>query len=138
VAGARDSSWNRPRKTPTYDLGQVPLGEVNWLFNALDIAVITNRTNTFGEHCYPQKLHEMLACKTPVIAARTSAFSRHPLPDGVIATYSPQSPSELAQAIWAAAIHKERTNTIEFKADTWHERANQLQFILENEHQHHL
>lgn len=70
VAGPRDgtpASYSHPR---IIDLGELALERVPDLLSALDVAVVCNRDSAFGRHCFPLKFHEIVACGTPVVAAR--------------------------------------------------------------------
>ncbi|WP_019021002.1 glycosyltransferase [Thioalkalivibrio sp. ALE23] len=122
VAGPRDASWQPPTNLPVYDLGQIPLEQVPLVLNALDVGVICNIPGQFGSYCYPQKLHEMLACHLPVVAARTGPFASTPTPHGVVSTYPPDSPGEVANAIERAlTTHLDWSRST--GRDTWYTRA---------------
>jgi len=90
-----------PRNIPiplddrVHDIGLLPLEKVPLFMNALDIAIVCNRENTFGKYCFPQKAREIMACDVPLIAARVGSMkeilSRHP--DWL---YTPDDPNDLA------------------------------------------
>lgn len=69
LAGPRDDSLARCAGERVLDLGVLPHERVGTLFRALDVGVICNRDSAFGRYCFPLKLHEMLACGIPVVAA---------------------------------------------------------------------
>jgi teichuronic acid biosynthesis glycosyltransferase TuaC len=73
LAGPRDTEI--PRSSGIIDLGILPLEKVPLLLNALDIAVICNRENDFGRYCFPQKAREIMACDTPLIAAKVGIMA---------------------------------------------------------------
>lgn len=68
-AGPRDETpCNYPHER-IIDLGTLGLAEVSQVFNAIDVAVICNIDSPFGRYCFPQKLYEIVACGTPLVAA---------------------------------------------------------------------
>lgn len=69
LAGPRDKILKRYSHNRIIDLGMLPHAKVPLLFSALDVAVVCNRDSAFGRYCFPQKLYEILACRTPVVAA---------------------------------------------------------------------
>lgn len=50
-------------------LGNIDYSDVGRFFSALDVVVICNKNSDFGEFCFPQKFYEIVAVKTPLIAA---------------------------------------------------------------------
>lgn len=68
-AGPRDATPSAYRHKRIIDLGILPHARVPVLLSALDVAVVCNRDSTFGRYCFPQKLHEIIACGTPLVAA---------------------------------------------------------------------
>jgi teichuronic acid biosynthesis glycosyltransferase TuaC len=68
------------------------------LFSALDVGVVTLRDSEFGRYCFPQKLHEMLACGLPVVAAEVGAVSAL-LKQQPGLLYSSEDPSALIAAV---------------------------------------
>jgi len=52
-------------------LGYLPDEKMSVFLNSLDIAVILNRTSSFGNFSYPVKLYEAMRCHIPVIATNT-------------------------------------------------------------------
>jgi teichuronic acid biosynthesis glycosyltransferase TuaC len=69
LAGPADARLPPPRGERVHYLGQVPQSRAAELFSALDVGVVTLLDSEFGRYCFPQKLHEMLACGLPVVAA---------------------------------------------------------------------
>lgn len=128
LAGHRARGLAPPANEYTYDFGHLSVTEVKWLFNALDLAIIANKPGTFGTYCYPQKLHEILACETPVIAAHTGPFTRSALPSGVIATYPPGSPDHLCEK--ARSFIANNKTPIYFEKETWKMRATTLNKLI--------
>jgi glycosyltransferase involved in cell wall biosynthesis len=81
-AGPRDSTPTSYRHERIIDLGILPQEKVPLFFSALDVALICNLDSTFGRYCFPQKLYEIIACGTPVVAAAVgevlSLLQTHP------------------------------------------------------------
>jgi hypothetical protein len=55
-------------------LGELPHATIPDFFCALDVAVICMRDTAFGRYAFPQKAYEIIACHTPVVAARVGAL----------------------------------------------------------------
>lgn len=75
LAGPKDSSLELSGQAGVRYLGILPPSEVPNFYNALDISLICNRPSAFGNYCYPQKLHEILACTTRLLAADVGEMS---------------------------------------------------------------
>jgi teichuronic acid biosynthesis glycosyltransferase TuaC len=75
LAGPTDNGFPPPRGDRVHYLGQLPQARVAELFSALDVGVVTLADTAFGRYCFPQKLHEMLACGLPVVAADVGVMS---------------------------------------------------------------
>lgn len=71
VAGHRDLS--PPTHARIHDFGVLSQADASKLVCALDVAVICNLDSPFGRYCFPQKAYEFLACRVPIVAARTAA-----------------------------------------------------------------
>jgi len=76
LAGTMDPAISVPTHERVFNLGQLDYRQVPNMLNSLDVGIICNERNKFGEYCFPQKFYEMLACKIPIIAANTGALSR--------------------------------------------------------------
>lgn len=76
LAGPRDGTLKRYSDAGILDLGILPPAKTALVFSALDTAVICNRDSSFGRYCYPQKFQEIVACGTPVVAARVGEMGR--------------------------------------------------------------
>jgi teichuronic acid biosynthesis glycosyltransferase TuaC len=81
-------------------LGELEHERVGDLFNALDVGVLCNRDDKFGQYCFPQKLFEMLACKLPVVAADVGVM-RALLPGSGRYLFEPENAASLANVILA-------------------------------------
>jgi glycosyltransferase involved in cell wall biosynthesis len=75
IAGPRPSAKTIPTGSRIHDLGMIPLETVGQLFNALDVAVVSGRNSAFGQHGFPQKAREIMACGTPLVAADVGVMS---------------------------------------------------------------
>jgi glycosyltransferase involved in cell wall biosynthesis len=96
LAGHRDVGI--PCGERIHDLGVLPLDRVAKFLNALDVGIICNDYNNFGEYCFPQKAREMMACDIPIVAAKVGSM------EGLLEEhqgwlYTPNSPNDLAQVI---------------------------------------
>lgn len=98
VAGPRDGTIKRYRHPRIIDLGTLALEQVPSLIGALDVAVVCNRDSEFGRYCFPLKLHEIIACGTPVVVAAVGDVARL-LVDSPDCLYSPGNVEQLAGKI---------------------------------------
>jgi teichuronic acid biosynthesis glycosyltransferase TuaC len=126
IAGARDRGLRIPSGPRVHDLGILPLDQVPILFNALDVAVVCNRDSAFGRYSFPQKVYEILACRTRIVAAAVGTMSdllaSHPE-----CLFEPDSPESLAQA-----IHRQLANPtiLDLQVPTWSDTARRLEAFL--------
>lgn len=97
-AGPRDATPSRYRHPRILDLGVLPYESIPEFYSALDVAVICNRDSAFGRYCFPQKLHEIMACHTPLVAAEVGDM-RELLIDHPDSLYQPSDSSDLAEKI---------------------------------------
>ncbi len=98
IAGPRDRSSQIPKGPQVHDLGILPLERIPLLINALNVAVIYNRDSKFGRYCFPQKAHEILACRTPVVAADVGTM-QDLLRGHSELLFEPDNPRSCAEAI---------------------------------------
>jgi len=89
LAGPRDENFDVSEDVANqvYDLGKLPPSKVPILFKALDLGVIPNKPGSFGNHCYPQKYNEMLACGLPICASRVGVFDTEVPQQGIVALF---------------------------------------------------
>ncbi len=72
VAGPRNVKI--PKSSRIHDLGILPFEEVPVFLNALDVGVVCNKKNDFGNYCFPQKTREIMACNIPLVAANVGSM----------------------------------------------------------------
>lgn len=123
LAGPCDNTLHRFHHLPIDYLGILPPERVPTFWNALDIAVVANRDSNFGRYCYPQKLHEIVACGIPLVCSRVGEI-KELLWHTPECLADPDSPASLAERIEFQINEKilARVNAV----PTWQIRANEL------------
>src|SRR5919108_901317 len=127
VAGPRDRLTRIPGRPDVYDMGILPLEEVPAFLNALDVAVICNKSSLFGRYCFPQKAYEILACRVPFVAAAVGSMNEV-LVDYPQCLYEPESAASLAEAI------RRQLNApavVDADVPSWADSAKELESFLE-------
>lgn len=76
LAGTIDSRLSLPGRENVHFLGKLPHTEMPWLYSASDLALLPMKDTEFGRYAFPQKAYEILACGTPIVAARVGAVER--------------------------------------------------------------
>lgn len=127
VAGHRTKDTRIPQSRNVIDLGQLHPSEVPLLLNSLDVAVIYNRSSSFGDYCFPQKFFEALACGLPVVVANVGELS-HLLRDQPDLFYEDSDASGLVQTINRQLATRERARS---RVPTWDEQAVLLQQLMQ-------
>ena len=74
LAGPLGPGISIPESPNIIYLGILPYDQVSEFLNALDLAIVCNTENEFGKYCYPQKLTEILATKTPFVSANIGSI----------------------------------------------------------------
>ena len=74
LAGPLGPGISIPESRNIIYIGNLPYDKVCEFLNALDLAVVCNTENEFGKYCYPQKLGEILATKTPFVSANIGSI----------------------------------------------------------------
>jgi glycosyltransferase involved in cell wall biosynthesis len=123
LAGPRPSSSGIPNTQHIHDLGVLSLEKVPVFFNALDVAVVTNRDGPFGRFNFPQKAREIMACNTPLVAADVGSM-KEILRDQPDCLFAPDDPASLARAI---SMQLARPTSIDRKVPCWSDMAEQLE-----------
>lgn len=129
IAGPRDSTVTRYPHLPINDLGILSATEMPSFWNALDVAVIQNRDSNFGRYCYPQKLQEIIACGTPLVASAVGEVARM-LSDHPGSLADPDSPAILAKSLAHQIMVRQQVDRSKLK--TWLERATELSSFFES------
>jgi glycosyltransferase involved in cell wall biosynthesis len=74
LAGRAGDGLAMPSGERVHYLGELAYDKIPLFWNALDVAVICIRETEFGRYSFPQKAYEILACKTPLIAAAVGSM----------------------------------------------------------------
>ncbi|MGO3669800.1 MAG: glycosyltransferase family 4 protein, partial [Vreelandella alkaliphila] len=77
LAGRVESGFPVPDGGRVIYLGELLEEQVGQLFRSLDVGIIPAHDSEFGRYCFPQKLHEMVACGLPVIAANFGSIAQN-------------------------------------------------------------
>lgn len=123
--GARGRWFRNPEGV--IDIGSRDFREMPWVYGSLDLLVVCNSSNSFGKYCFPQKLYEALASKTPVLVAAVSDMPQL-LSDYPQCLYRPDDADDLAgkmsQQIGAGVCP-------ELQVPSWKEQAAKLESYLD-------
>jgi len=107
-------------------LGYLPHGLMPAFLRSLDLAVISNRNNSFGKYCYPLKLPEIGAAQIPFVVPRLPAmeelFRKH---QNIF--YEPGSAASLARAMRRQLRYPDSGF---YRPTTWQEIAQELDIQL--------
>ncbi len=126
LAGPRGRRLKVPSGPKVHDLGMLPYDTVPTFINALDVSVVCYRHSAQGEYSLPQKAYEIIACRTPLIAARVGGMNEL-LGDYPSCFYEPGNPASLA----AAAQRQLRDKIIVGrKIPSWLDSAKRLECFL--------
>ena len=126
VAG--EGSRNHPvfQHANVHDLGVLEYDKIPLFFGILDVAVIFNANNAFGNYCYPQKANEILACNTPLLAADVGVMSEL-LKSYPECLYKPGNVIDLAEKIKNQIYSP---TDIKIPANTWQVQAGKLEKLI--------
>jgi glycosyltransferase involved in cell wall biosynthesis len=122
LAGTTDSMSPIPQHSRIHYLGLLPHKDIVSFYNALDLAVICMRNTDFGRYAFPQKTYEILACKTPVLAAKLGAL-QHTFRDYPQCQYEPDNQNDLEAKI---ANLLENPVIINIPIPTWQDQVKKL------------
>ena len=75
LAGRNDAESPLPSGARVIYLGELSHEKMRLFWAALDVAVVCVRDTEFGRYSFPQKIYEILASGTPVVAAKVGAMS---------------------------------------------------------------
>jgi glycosyltransferase involved in cell wall biosynthesis len=128
VAGYRTPDTQVPEAENIHDLGLLPPGDIPAFLNCLDLAVVYNRSSTFGDFCFPQKFYEMLACRIPIIAADVGELS-HMLKHKPHLLYEDGNIDSLVSVIQRQLANRE---LLDFEIPSWTDQAALLQQLMQS------
>ena len=126
-AGPHETTPAQYRHPRIIDLGILPHEAVPHLFSALDVAVVCNLDSPFGRYCFPQKLYEIIACGTPLVAAAVGDVARL-LQTNLQCLYPPGDDLALAERI---AHQLDRPTPVAVAAPTWAQQAERLEAFFQ-------
>lgn len=130
LAGPTDQRPEQLKQPGVTYLGIIPNDTVPLFWSALDVAIVANKESAFGRYCYPQKLQEIIACGTPVVATGIGevcnilCHHKHSL-------VPPDDPALMAEAV--ASQLKQPTPIDRSLIRTWEDRALELSNFLQKE-----
>jgi teichuronic acid biosynthesis glycosyltransferase TuaC len=126
LAGPRPSGLRIPTGVRIHDFKELPHKDVASLINALDLAVVCYRHSAQGEVSLPQKAHEIIACRIPLVAAAVGSMNELLLnhPDCL---YEPENSTHLADAIRRQLLRK---TIIDIPVLSWTDSAKELDHFL--------
>ena len=128
IAGPRERRVRIPAGPKVHDFGTLPWDQVPLLINALDVAVICYRDSETGSFSFPQKAYEILACRTPIVAAAVGTMndllSGHP-----DCLFEPESPKGLVKAIRSQLS---KPDIFDIGVPSWSDSAKKLGTFLES------
>ena len=128
LAGSRDGAEALPDAPGIIHLGELAHERIPDLFSALDVAIICMRDTAFGRYAFPQKAYEIIACHTPVVAARVGALSSL-LADQPHSLYDVDNVASLRQCIEAQLTSPTQCTVV---PPDWAAQAGRLEGILLN------
>jgi glycosyltransferase involved in cell wall biosynthesis len=126
LAGPREAGVRIPRRGNVHDFGILPPDRVPLLINSLDVAVSCYRDSAQGRYSFPQKAYEIIACKTPIVAAAVGTM-KELLASHPECLFEPDSPESLAQAIRRQLANP---TILDLQVPTWSDTARKLEKFL--------
>lgn len=127
--GPRPPRAKLPKGDRVHDLGTLPLDNVPYFLNALDVAIVCNRESAFGRYNFPQKTREIMACAVPLVAAAVGS-AKDALRETPECLFKPDDARSLAQAVHAQLLNPIPPRT---KVPSWSDIALRLQSFFMNE-----
>jgi len=122
IAGQKHRSINIRDKDWVHDFGNLPHQEIPKLLSAVDLAMVCNKDSSFGRYCFPQKAQEIIANRTPILAANIGVMSGV-LRDFPQCLYDPDNVHSLVSAIRSQLVHKV---SADIEVMTWEQQATKL------------
>lgn len=109
LAGPIEKGTPLPQGSRVSYLGNLPYARVPWLFNALDVGIVSVLDSPFGRYCFPQKVCEMLACGLAVAAADIGVTGEL-FADTPAALFRTADAQDMAETILRQLDHPTRPN----------------------------
>lgn len=128
LAGPKDNTLDRFSHPGITYMGVLPTQSVPFFWNALDVAIVPNKDSEFGRYCYPQKLQEIIACGTPLVASCVGEVLN--ILRDYPACLTPPNSSEAMGSRIASQI-EQRISVKQNEIRTWDDRANELSNFME-------
>lgn len=128
LAGKRDKSVILPSDPHIYYLGELDLCKVPQVLCALDVAVVCNTDTSFGNYCFPQKAHEILAVQTPLAATNLGALKEY-LSDYPELLFEPTDVEDFVRVV-SAQLRNPKHPAINIP--TWQDLSKKLQALFTN------
>ena len=125
VAGPRNVKI--PQSPRIHDLGMLPLEKIPTFLNALDIGIVCNLENNFGNYCFPQKAREIIACNIPIVAAGVGSM-KELLASNPKWLYDPGDSDSLATAIEYRLFNRHTDYEV---PPSWFELADKLEGVMQ-------
>lgn len=128
VAGYRTPDTQIPEGQNIHDLGVLSPADVPLFLNSLDLAVVYNRSSSFGDYCFPQKFYEILACQIPIVAADVGELSR-------MLQHKPHllyEDGDIASFVTAVIRQLDAREIADFDIPSWADQAGLLQQLMQS------
>ncbi len=97
LAGPKDRHTMIPEHPDVRYLGQLPLAETPVVVNAADVLVVCVKNSLFGQGSFPQKVHELIACRAVFVAGSIDAL-KNLLKNYPQCLFEPENPESLCRA----------------------------------------
>jgi len=128
VAGYRTADTTIPDGENVHDLGILAPEDVPLFLNALDLAIIYNRSSSFGDYCFPQKFYEMLACRVPIVAANVGEL-------GLLLESKPHllyEDGDVSDFVTVSKRQLEARETVDLDVPSWTDQAEILEQLMQS------
>jgi len=126
ISGACDAHLTIPQGQRVHNFGNLPFTKVPTLINALDVAVICNSNSEFGRYSVPQKAHEYVTCKVPLVIANVGALSTQFKNDSDC-LYEPDDLNSMINVLQRQLQNK---RVIEMEIPSWEELSRKCETFL--------
>lgn len=126
LAGRPDRAAPIPEHSRVHYVGKLPYERVPMFLSCLDVGVISNQSDSFGQYCFPQKLYEMVACGLPIVAPNIGVTKRV-LKGYPRSLYQPNDTASLIRTLRDQITHQEAPA---INVPTWKGQARRLEASL--------